>query len=339
MTTDTAGVTTAIPATSVGWVSGTTGGFAAFGGDRSVNFGGAGAAVSWSSGNGKFGTGLILGHSTSDSTITLVNGIGIGNSVARTIIVNDGSQAVDAIIGGVVTGSLGATFVKDGTGTLALNGINSYLSDTQILAGVLAVNGTSIVDTNKLTLSGGKVDLTGTETVGSLYFGAVQQVSGTWGASNSGATNIDNTRFSGTGVLNVVPVVLDPYASWIDSPAYNSPPLGTSDKLPTADPDKDGIDNLLEFTLGGNPVVSSQAILPTQATVGSNQVLSYKRSDESESPATTQVGQWSTDLNSWTDVTPVLVNENGTAPDDMTVSVPTSSAVAGHLFVRLKVVK
>jgi hypothetical protein len=95
----------------------------------------------------------------------------------------------------------------------------------------------------------------------------------------------------------------------------------------------------MEFVLGGNPVVSSQSILPTQATVGSNLVLSYKRSDASESPATTQTGQWSTDLSTWTTVTPVLVAENGAAADDMTISVPTSNAVAGRLFVRLKVVK
>ena len=329
----------ALPVTDVGWVPGATGGFAAFGGDRNVNFGGAGASVGWSSSNGRFGGGLILGHSTSDSTITVINPISIGDTNARTITVNDGTKTVDAILSGAVTGGAGSSLVKDGAGTLALNAANTYIGETNVVAGVLALNGTSIVDTNKVTLNGGKIDLTGTETVGSLYFGAAQQASGTWGASGSGAANIDNTRFSGTGVLNVVPVVLDPYASWIDSPAYNSPPLSTGDKLPTADPDNDGINNLLEFALGGNPVVSSQAILPTQATVGSNLVLSYKRTDESESPATTQVGQWSTDLNSWTDVTPVLVNENGTASDDMTVSVATSNAVAGHLFVRLKVVK
>ena len=204
---------------------------------------------------------------------------------------------------------------------------------------MLAVNGTSIVDANKLIIDGGKVQLTGTETVGSLFFGAVQQAFGTWGATDSGATNIDNVRFSGTGVLSVVEVVLDPYASWINGAAYNTPPLSTADKLPTADPDGDSINNLMEFVLGGNPVVSSQSILPTQATVGSNLVLSYKRSDASEFPATTQTGQWSTDLSTWTTVTPVLVAENGAAADDMTISVPTSNAVAGRLFVRLKVVK
>ena len=329
----------ALPNTDVGWETSETGGFAAFGGNRNINFGGAGALVSWSNSNGRFGSGLILGHSTSDSTITVVNGIGIGSSAVRTLIVNDGSQAVDAILSGVVSGSLGATFVKDGAGTLALNAVNTYLSDTQVLAGVLAVNGTSISDANKLVIDGGKVQLTGTETVGSLFFGAVQQAFGTWGATGSGATNIDNVRFSGTGVLSVVEVVLDPYTSWINGAAYNSPPLSTADKLPTADPDGDSINNLMEFVLGGNPVVSSQSILPTQATVGSNLVLSYKRSDASESPATTQTGQWSTDLSTWTTVTPVLVAENGAAADDMTISVPTSNAVAGRLFVRLKVVK
>ena len=328
-----------LPVTNVGWVPGATGGFAAFGGDRSVNFGGAGASVGWSSSNGRFGGGLILGHSTSDSTITVVNPISIGDTNARTIIVNDGTKTVDAILSGAVTGGAGSSLVKDGAGTLALNAANTYTGETNVIAGVLAVNGTSIVDANKLIIDGGKVQLTGTETVGSLFFGAVQQAFGTWGATDSGATNIDNVRFSGTGVLSVVEVVLDPYASWINGAAYNTPPLSTADKLPTADPDGDSINNLMEFVLGGNPVVSSQSILPTQATVGSNLVLSYKRSDASEFPATTQTGQWSTDLSTWTTVTPVLVAENGAAADDMTISVPTSNAVAGRLFVRLKVVK
>jgi hypothetical protein len=39
------------------------------------------------------------------------------------------------------------------------------------------------------------------------------------------------------------------------------------------------------------------------------------------------------------DVIPVLVSENGAAPDDMAVTVSTSNAVAGKLFLRLKVVK
>jgi fibronectin-binding autotransporter adhesin len=108
----------------VGWSSGATGGFAAFGGNRIVNFGGAGAAVTWNSTNGFLGGGLILGHATSDSTVTVVNNIAL-NSATRTIIVNDGSAAVDGIMSGVISGT-GSFLVKSGPGTLALTGLNTF---------------------------------------------------------------------------------------------------------------------------------------------------------------------------------------------------------------------
>jgi hypothetical protein len=126
----------------------------------------------------------------------------------------------------------------------------------------------------------------------------------------------------------------DPFATWIDSFTPNALLPDEASKLPGADPDSDGITNLMEFVHGGSPVVSSQSILPTVATVGADLVLSYTRSDDSES-VTTQVGQWSTDLMNWNDVAPVLVNENGVLPDDMTVTVPKSNQVNGKLFLRL----
>jgi hypothetical protein len=99
----------------------------------------------------------------------------------------------------------------------------------------------------------------------------------------------------------------DPFVTWVDGYAPDALLPDAASKLPGADPDGDGISNLMEFVLGGSPVVSSQSILPTLATVEANSVLSYTRSDESEAD-TTQVGQWSTDLTNWTNVTPVLVN-------------------------------
>ena len=127
--------------------------------------------------------------------------------------------------------------------------------------------------------------------------------------------------------------------SWIDSFTPNPLLPDDASKLPTADPDGDSIANLMEYVLaGGNPVVPSLSILPTLASVGDNLVLSYTRNDESEAD-TTQIGQWTTDLTTgvWTDVTPVVVNENGPLADDMTVTVPKSNAVNGRLFLRLKV--
>ena len=36
-------------------------------------------------------------------------------------------------------------------------------------------------------------------------------------------------------------------------------------------------------------------------------------------------------------MTPVLVNENGASPDEMTITVPKSNEVNGKIFLRLKV--
>lgn len=113
---------------------------------------------------------------------------------------------------------------------------------------------------------------------------------------------------------------------------------GLTDKTPGGDPDKDGISNLMEYVIGGDPRASSTSYLPKSSIRGGNLVLSYQRSDASEAD-TTQTGQWSTDLLDWSHpaITPVLINENGTAPDDMEIRIPLTNAVDGKLFGRLHV--
>lgn len=113
---------------------------------------------------------------------------------------------------------------------------------------------------------------------------------------------------------------------------------GLTDATPGGDPDGDGIPNLMEYAIGGDPRVSSTEFLPKQSIAGGNLVLTYKRSDASETD-TTQTGQWSTNLTTWTDIAPVMVNENGAAPDDMKISIPLTNAVNGKLFGRLSVRK
>ena len=111
-------------ADQVAWNSTSAGGFAAYGGNRTVNFGGAGADIVWF-GAGPFGGGgLILSASDSDGTLTLVNGIGLNNS-ARTVTVHDGTATVDAVLAGVLSHP-GGSLVKAGAGTLALTGANNY---------------------------------------------------------------------------------------------------------------------------------------------------------------------------------------------------------------------
>lgn len=229
---------------------------------------------------------------------------------------------------------------KSGAGQLTLSGPNTYAGTTTVAAGILRIEKTglnAIIDAAANTLvaefaaqpaPGNYVilpgPLAGTQDFIATGLGSNQQ------ATFSNATSIVTVTGEPDG---------DPYVAWIDSFTPNPLLPDDASKLPTADPDGDGIANLMEYVLaGGDPVVPSLSILPTVASVGDDLVLSYTRNDASEAD-TTQVGQWTADLTTgvWTDVTPVVVNENGPLADDMTVTVPKSNAVNGKLFLRLKV--
>jgi len=91
-----------------------------------------------------------------------------------------------------------------------------------------------------------------------------------------------------------------PYETWAADPARGFT-AGVNDG-PLDDPDHDGIPNLMEFALGGDPMVGSPSILPTSSRNGDAWVFEYDRNDLSRPPATTQVVEYSNDLVTWTPV-------------------------------------
>lgn len=109
--------------------------------------------------------------------------------------------------------------IKVGTGTLTLTGTNTYTGDTKVSGGVLAVKGSSLADTSKLIIDGGKVDLSSAETVGTLFFGTTQQAAGTYSATGTNGT-IASSNFTGTGTLIVT-----------TGPAGGTPTITTSGTL------------------------------------------------------------------------------------------------------------
>jgi fibronectin-binding autotransporter adhesin len=115
-----------------------SGGFSAFGGSRTVNFGGASAGKTWGS-NGFMtgGSTMLLSSASSDSTVDLQNAINFGGGT-RTFQVADGSAAVDAVLSGALSNG-GLT--KTGAGTLALTGTSTYAGATDVIAGTLLING------------------------------------------------------------------------------------------------------------------------------------------------------------------------------------------------------
>jgi len=191
------------------WVNG-SGGFAAFGADRQVRLNNGTGAFSWNSAILGTGNLLILGHSTATHTLNLRNGISFAGQ-KRTIQVEDGAAAVDAILSGVLSG--GGGFTKTGPGVLSLSNANTYTGSVTVNDGVLRLQNATALTTANLELTGGGVlglgtaDLT-TRTIGT---GADQvQWLGSGGFAAFGAdravrftpdvnTSINWTDFIGTG--------------------------------------------------------------------------------------------------------------------------------------------
>jgi autotransporter-associated beta strand protein len=165
---------------------------------------------------------LIRGNTTS-STNRLVT-----SDAPATLTVNETSSG-PIYFNGHLTGALGLT--KGGSGYLSLTGAyNTYTGATTVVGGTLEVgsnsrlgfsrsvmvkggtlnllNAGAISDDALLSISdegGAKVRLdSGIETVASLILGGNRMEKGTWGASGSGADNIDDIHFAGAGIFNVL---------------------------------------------------------------------------------------------------------------------------------------
>ena len=97
------------------------GGWAAYGADRTVNLGGASAAIAWSTAStGLNSQTLILSNATATHTVEFQNPITVGGN--RTVRVDNGAAAVDGILSGAISGNFAQTMTKSGDGTLLLGG-------------------------------------------------------------------------------------------------------------------------------------------------------------------------------------------------------------------------
>lgn len=218
-----------------------------------------------------------------------------------TFLVADVATGTDLQIGAILRNikDTPSPLTKTGAGTLALEGVNTYTGDTTVTAGELLVNGTSIANNGKVVLNGGKLGITAgaNETIGALYFGAVQQDPGTYGSSDSDATHKDNTRFSGTGIVTVSSNLLVTYEQW------SQVIPNAADRDRTDDADGDGFNNLQEFLFGTSPIANTGS-LSTFEKSGNNLIIRW-----SQRAAGTYTLKESTTLeNPWTTSTIIPTN-------------------------------
>ncbi len=258
-------------------------------------------------------------------------------------------------------------------GSLTLTGTNTYTGDTTIVTGNTLVLGSSsatafVLDglsANRIK-GAGSVTLDGTFTVDTTFadltddtswsmvdvgtltetFGTGFNLQGFVEAGTSGIhTKTDGantwTFDESTGILTLNIKPAGGYASWIST-------FTVADATAGADPDNDGIENLLEYVVDGDPSVSDPENLPDLNATGPNLTFSFQRRDDSELDST-QVFQYGSNLAGWTDVAvgaadsgpdlngvSVTISEAGAAADEVTVTVPKTLAADGKLFGRLK---
>lgn len=226
---------------------------------------------------------------------------------------------------------------KAGTGSLALTGACTYLGDTAVEAGTLRLDQAFLADEANVALSAGaSLELTHgtTDTIAGLFIDGVAQAAGIWGPTGSGA-EFESALLTGSGLLEVVPSAS--FATWADE-------FGLSGD-PDDDFDKDGLDDGIEYLFGTLPTSANPSPLTFDAS-GSDFVFSFPRDDASETEDISAIVEIGTDLANWPEfftVGPdtlsssfgVVVIENGTDPDTITVTVPKSTDTAK--FGRLKV--
>jgi autotransporter-associated beta strand protein len=282
----------------------------------------------------------VAGLTTTVTTTT--NKVVNGSATAGTLTVNNSAaNAFAGVLGGAGTDENLFSLTKSGVGTLTLSAANTYSGDTTVSEGTLTLgnpnanNESSTVNIAASATLELKFDETGgpvTDTVKKLFIGGVQQNAGVYKATDNvtdSGTPISQITGPGTLTVTTGPGSLSPYDDWADDFPVFTPTNATLDF------DNDGIDNLLEFVLGGNPTLSEPGIAPSVNASGSDLVVTFKRSDASElAPAVTVKVQTSPDLVTWTDFATIgatdgsgyTVAENAAAADTIVVTIPKAAA-------------
>ena len=302
---------------------------------------------------------------------------------AATLTLN---TSTDLTSSGEISGPV--SLVKTGASVQTLTGLNTYTGNTTVNAGTLALADNAQLTfsigaasgTNNSISGAGIVTLDGDFNIDTALTDASALTAGTWTLENvaslagaygttfqvvSGATpwtaagdvwtrTVGSKTYSfdeTTGILTLTSAA--GFDAWAASKG-----LTGGDAAFDADPDNDGLDNGLEFVLGGepnpaNPGSNSAALLPTVSQSAGILVFTFKREDLSETGVSLKF-QWSTDLSfpspandvpvgaadSTTDTITVDVTEDAPDADTDTIviTVPAAKAVGGKVFGRLNAI-
>jgi autotransporter-associated beta strand protein len=278
------------------------------------------------------GTGTVAGLSLATGTATVSPGSGgIGKLAATgTATLGAGARYLWEIHDWTGAAGAGADLLECGTLSLTVTPANPL---------VIAVTPNQLVNfqntARTFVIASGTSSMTGFNAAAiQINSSAFPAASGTWTARQTGNTL----------ELSYEP---DGYESWIAATGLT----GTAAE-PTADPDADGMANLIEWVIGGepnpaNPNASSIELSPTLVFSPTHLVFTYRRTDLSANqPGITIGAEYGSDLTAWSPAShgangvSIQITDHGfgTGIDRVDVSIPRSLAVGGKLLARLKVI-
>jgi autotransporter-associated beta strand protein len=147
----------------VQWVG--SGGFAAFGGELTVELN-HGGPVTWSADSFvPNGSVLRFGSPTADARVIFTNDIAVtGAETARFQVLDNGNPSADAVLSGVISGTGGVTIGGDGhNGLLRITGSNTYTGQTDIRTGArVNLEGLGGIANSSRVNIDGSLDISGT---------------------------------------------------------------------------------------------------------------------------------------------------------------------------------
>jgi hypothetical protein len=268
-----------------------------------------------------------------------------------------GNNSLATTFSGIIQG--GGSLAKIGTGTISLANTNTYSGGTLVSAGTLQASADGalgsgnigltasgvilklqggatnnyIADTASLSVvSGSTVDLNfsgSAEIVDSLIVNGVAQAPGLYGGAASGAPN-QLPEFAGTGKIRVPTSFAYWQQSYFTPSEIGDPNIGGEN----ADPDQDGLSNLLEYAFNLDPKSPSTTNRPSSAIDSTYFSLIYTKV-LGATDLTYSIEQ-STDLMNWSVVSPTneILDDNG-----VTELIKAKIAIGGatKLFLRLRV--